>query len=124
MKQIAVICFFVFLSCGTVSDSPEFVSGAERSFLMEAAGDSLLVSGEGDAASLMFTSAALLLQPGSARRAELAAKASDASVSGSVTAARLLLETPGGITPFRALRTGGFRIDLSPRLLVSAGKEE
>ncbi|MCD6589454.1 MAG: transglycosylase SLT domain-containing protein [Candidatus Fermentibacteraceae bacterium] len=110
MKRIAVACVFVILSCGKVSDSPESVSGAERSYLMEVAGDSLLVSGEGDAASLMFTSAALLLQPGSERRAELAEKASDASVSGSVVVARLLLETPGGTTPFRALRTGGSRI--------------
>jgi len=110
LKQIIVVCFFAILACGTVSDSPDSVSGIERSFQMEAAGDSLLLAGDGEAASLMFSSAALLLQPGSERRAELAEKASDASVSESAVVARLLLETPGKTTAFRALRTGGFRI--------------
>ena len=72
--------------------------------------DSLLLLGDGDGAAEMYASAALLLQPDTPARAELAEKAAVASVSGSYAVARLLLETPTDTAPFRALRIGGAQV--------------
>jgi soluble lytic murein transglycosylase-like protein len=75
--------------------------------MLETAGDSVLAAGDGDEAATLFVSAALVLDPDAAGRAKLADKAADASVSGSPAAARLLLESQSGTTPFRAVRIGG-----------------
>ncbi len=69
-----------------------------------------MLAGDREAAADMYCSAALLLQPGTPGRAELAEKAAEASISGTAAIAGLILETPGESTPFRALRMAGGQV--------------
>ncbi len=109
MKHSLLAWVLVILACTTATDGPEPMSNLERSVVEASVADSLFLAGEMDAAALMYSSAAHLLQPGPGR-AELAEKAAESSVSLSPVIARLLLETPTGTTPFRALRIGGTSI--------------
>ena len=106
MKHFVLALGLLTLACSTATDGPEPLSNLERSVFEAGVADSLFLAGEMDAAALMYSSAAHLRQPGPGR-AELAEKAAESSVSLSPAIARLLLETPTGTTPFRALRIGG-----------------
>lgn len=110
MKPLFVLCTFLIISCGTVADTPQPISNQEKSAGEVAIADSLLLKGDRAGAAEMYTSAALLLPPGTPERAELAEKAADASVSVSFAIAKLLLETPTDTAPFRAITIGGARI--------------
>ncbi len=108
--SLIAVTIFLLCSCGTVADVPENISNTDRSIIEEGIADSLMLTGAKDQAAGHYASAALLLQPGSLERRELAEKAADASVSVSVVIARLILETTTDTTPFQALRIGGSEI--------------
>lgn len=84
--------------------------------------DSLLIAGDGEEASRLYLSAALLFPQGDVQRLQLALKAAEATSDVFPAAARILLESDEDIAPFLAVRLGGPDVagDVLPGLL--AGK--
>ncbi|MCK5785626.1 MAG: transglycosylase SLT domain-containing protein [Candidatus Sabulitectum sp.] len=122
MKLAFVFCIFLIVSCGTVADSPSSLSDPERSAFEVHRADSLLASGDRNSAAAVYAGAALLLPPDSPHRLDIAWKAADASTSGPVEIARILLEDQDSSAPFRALRMSGGEI--APEIMsgLVAGK--
>jgi soluble lytic murein transglycosylase len=94
----------------------EALTAVQRSLASEAEGDSLLAVGMGDQAREAFERAALLREPGDPARHALAVSAAAASGLQSLTVAVLLMEQPDSLSPFLALRIGGF--PAAPALLA------
>lgn len=107
MKIRIITGLILIAACTKVADVTPELSCRDRSAARASTADSLLFLGERDAASDLYFAAALLLQPESHERLELAKKAAEAATFQSPPIARLLLENPEGLSPFLALRVGG-----------------
>jgi tetratricopeptide (TPR) repeat protein len=113
----ALFPMLLALGCKAPDVAPP-VSGAERSAMLCLSADSAVQSGNPSLASETYLHAALLLEPGSARRIQLAELAASFSLRNMPAAGRIMLEGTSPLAPFNALRAGGAAVanDLIPGL--------
>ncbi len=112
---ISISLFFV-VGCTQVERIRPSLTSQDRAVIA----DSLLFAGDTSAAVDMYFSAALLLEPASVSRFNLAQKAAEVTQKVSPGIARILLERPTDIVPFQALQVGGVAVapDLMSGLLA------
>jgi soluble lytic murein transglycosylase len=106
-RGAGVFLLILVAGCGSVSVETPPESPETRSARLRASADSLCELGFYDLAAEAYAGAALVLEPGSPARMELARTAAAVCPGPNREVAVLLLEKPDSLTVFHALRLGG-----------------
>lgn len=120
-RGAGVFLLILVAGCGSVSVETPPESPETRSARLRASADSLCELGFFDLAAEAYAGAALVLEPGSPARMELALSAAAVCPGPNREVAALLLERPDSLTVFHALRLGGSFAALELRETILSG---